>query len=63
MARMIIGTEDSPFTHNVVVTLTGRREDNPLVLANSVIVGSKAIGVFGNVSNNVIHQLQCYTSL
>lgn len=49
MARMIIGTESRRFTHSVVITLTGRREDVPLVLS-SVIVGSKAIGVFGNVS-------------
>lgn len=50
MARMVVGSENNPFTHNVVITLTGRREDIPLALANSVVVGSKAIGVFGNVS-------------
>lgn len=53
MARLIIGTESSPFSHRIVITLTGRREDAPLVLANSVNVGSKAIGVFGNVSCSV----------
>ena len=53
MARVIIGTENSPFSHHIVITLTGQREDAPLVLANSVNVGSKAIGVFGNVSYSV----------
>lgn len=52
MARLIIGTESSPFSHRVVITLTGQREDAPLVLANSVNMGSKAIGVFGNVSGS-----------
>jgi hypothetical protein len=36
------------------MTLTGQREDAPLVLAKSVNVGSKAIGVFGNVSCSVV---------
>lgn len=56
MARVIIGTESRPFSHHVVITLTGRREDTPLVLANSVNVGSKAIGVFGNVSRSIEFQ-------
>ena len=52
-AHLIIGTEASPFTHHVTLTLTGRREDDPLVLARSIIVGSKAIGIFGNVRNSL----------
>ena len=48
-SRLIIGTEESPFTHQVTVTLTGRKEERPLVLARGIIVGSKAIGIFGNV--------------
>ena len=62
MARMIIGTEISPFTHTVVLTLTGRRQDTPLVLARSVVVGSKAIGVFGNVSLIKHHTKIKYTT-
>ncbi len=46
---MIVGTESSPFTHQLRLTLTGRRRDTPLVLARRLILGSKAIGVFGNV--------------
>ena len=49
-AALIIGTQQSPFLHNVQITLTGRRTDVPLALNNQLIVGSKAIGAFGNVS-------------
>ena len=48
-ARLIIGTENSPFTHDVVLTLTGRRNDVDLPLTRTLNLGSKAIGVFGNV--------------
>lgn len=48
-ARLIIGREESPFVHRVLVTLTGRRGDRPLVLPGRVTVGSKAVAVFGNV--------------
>ena len=50
-ARLIIGTEASPFTHHVVLTLTGRRSDDDLPLTRRLNLGSKAIGVFGNVCN------------
>ena len=49
MARVFIGTEEEPFIHNVVITLNGRREDDPLVLSRRLNFGSKGIGVFGNV--------------
>ena len=56
-SHLIIGKERSPFTHTEprTITLTGVRNDNPLSLGNQVILGSKAIGIFGNVSN------PCYT--
>ena len=47
---MIIGTAESPFQHRVSLTLTGRRRDSILPLASGLILGSKTIGVFGNVS-------------
>ena len=50
-ARLIIGTEASPFTHHVVLTLTGRRSDDDLPLTRTLNLGSKVIGVFGNVCN------------
>ncbi len=59
-AHLIIGTEMSPFTHQVTLTLTGRREDAILALARTVIVGSKAIGIFGNVSNALCHAHNCW---
>lgn len=46
---MTIGTAESPFLNRVTITLTGRRRDIPLVLTRGLILGSKAIGVFGNV--------------
>ena len=49
-AELIIGTQQSPFQHNLQITLTGLTTDKPMVLNNEVIIGSKAIGVFGNVS-------------
>ena len=49
-ARMVIGTAESPFQHRVVLTLTGRRGDSVLSLTSFLTLGSKAIGVFGNVS-------------
>jgi len=52
-AQLIIGTEDSPFSHNVVLTLTGRRNDLNLPLTRTLNLGSKAIGVFGNVRQGV----------
>ena len=47
---MKIGTAESPFQHRVNLTLTGRRRDSILPLASGLILGSKTIGVFGNVS-------------
>lgn len=42
----MLGSEDTPFSHSAVITITGRRSDVSLPL-----LGSKGIGVFGNVSN------------
>jgi len=50
---MVVGAERSPFTHKLMITLTGRRMDTPLVLPGRVILGSKAIGVFGNVRRKI----------
>ena len=49
-AALIIGTQQSLFQHSLQITLTGLRTDKPMALNNEVIIGSKAIGVFGNVS-------------
>lgn len=48
-AHLIIGSEESPFTHRAVITLTGKRNDQPLSLSNTAQLGSKALGIFGNV--------------
>lgn len=53
---MTIGTAESPFLNRVTITLTGRRRDIPLVLTRGLILGSKAIGVFGNVCTLTITQ-------
>ena len=53
MARVFIGTPDNPFTHNVIITLNGRRDDVPLPLSRRLTFGSKGIGVFGNVSSSL----------
>ena len=51
---MTIGTAESPFQNRVILTLTGRRRDNPFVISPGPILGSKAIGVFGNVREIMI---------
>ena len=48
-AHLIIGEAKSPFSHLATITLTGKRDDQPLFLSSSMRLGSKAIGVFGNV--------------
>ena len=48
--RLVVGTEDSPFQHKATITLTGRRGTPDLALARNMNLGSKALGVFGNVS-------------
>ena len=49
--RLVVGTEDSPFQHEAIITLTGRRGTPDLALARNMNLGSKALGVFGNVSS------------
>lgn len=64
-SQMIIGTADAPFQHRVTLTLTGRRRDDILPLAPGLILGSKTLGVFGNVSGSSILLLSiylCYSS-
>ena len=64
-AQLLIGSEDQPFQHNAVITLNGRRDDALVALAPTMILGSKAIGVFGNVRTHMhIHAcMYTYTAL
>ena len=55
---MTIGTAESPFQNRVTLTLTGRRSDDNLALTSGLILGSKAIGVFGNVRVTISQQNQ-----
>ena len=54
-SHLIIGKESSPFQHKVIITLTGQRSDLPTYLSSDMKLGSKAIGVFGNVGNHGNH--------
>ena len=47
---MIIGTAEFPFQNRVTLTLTGNRGDRSLRLGGGLQLGTKSIGVFGNVS-------------
>ena len=47
---MIIGTAESPFQNRVTLTLTGNRGDRSLRLGGGLQLGTKSIGIFGNVS-------------
>lgn len=49
-SKLVIGEESSPFDHNVVITLTGVRGTPDYPLSRRMNVGSKAMGIFGNVS-------------
>ena len=49
-ARLEVGLESSRFTHQATINLKGNRRTPDYVLSRSMIVGSKAIGVFGEVS-------------
>ncbi len=51
-AHLIVGEEDSPFSHTATITLTGNRDDNPYFISSTVRVGSKSIAIFGNVRNS-----------
>lgn len=53
-SKLIIGEETSPFRHTVIVTLTGVRGTPDYALSRRMNVGSKAIGIFGNVSQQLI---------
>lgn len=44
-----MGEEEDPFKHQAIITLTGRRGEPDLALARTMNLGSKALGVFGNV--------------
>ena len=46
----MIGEESSPFDHTVIITLTGVRGTPDYALSRRMNVGSKAMGIFGNVS-------------
>lgn len=48
-AHLIVGSEGSPFVHSAVITLTGNRGDQPISLPGNIQLGSKALGIFGNV--------------
>ena len=49
-SKLVIGEESMPFDHNVIITLTGVRGTPDYALSRRMNVGSKAIGIFGNVS-------------
>lgn len=48
-SRFIVGQEGSPFQHEATIYLKGSRQMPNLALSRNVIVGSKAIGVFGEL--------------
>lgn len=50
----MIGEESSPFDHAVVITLTGVRGTPDYALSRRMNLGSKAMGIFGNVSEQEI---------
>ena len=49
-AHLVIGTPQVPFQHNAIITLKGNRSSKVLVLSRTMNLGSKAIGIFGNLS-------------
>ena len=49
-AHLIIGTSISPFQHRAVITLVGNRNSDEISLSRNINLGSKALGIFGNVS-------------
>ncbi|KAI6655737.1 Fibrocystin-L-like [Oopsacas minuta] len=49
-AHLIIGTAQSHFTHKAIITLTGNRYSEEVVLSRTMNLGSKALGIFGNAS-------------
>ena len=49
-SKLVIGEESRPFDHHVIITLTGVRGTPDYALSRRMNVGSKAIGIFGNVS-------------
>ena len=48
-SQLVVGEESSPFEHHVIITLTGVRGTPDLALSRRMNVGSKALGIFGNV--------------
>ena len=51
--RLTVGEEGSPFQHKATITLTGRIGTPDLLLARDMNLGSKALGIFSNVSCSV----------
>ena len=49
-ALLVIGTPQAPFQNKAIITLNGNRFSKELVLSRTMNLGSKAIGIFGNVS-------------
>ena len=49
-AHLVIGTPINPFQHKAIITLNGNRFSEELVLSRTMNLGSKAIGIFGNLS-------------
>ena len=54
-SKLVVGEEPSPFEHSVTITLTGVRGTPDFALSRRMNVGSKALGIFGNVR----HQQLC----
>jgi len=53
-SKLVIGEETEPFDHTAIITMTGVRGTPDYALSRRMNVGSKAMGIFGNVSQQLI---------
>ena len=50
LGQLIIGYPDRPYPNNVLIQLVGNHTTKDLPITNSLNLGSKALGVFGNLN-------------
>ena len=46
----MVGNGTNRYTHEATITLTGNRDSPSLALGRTMVVGAKALGIFGEVS-------------
>ena len=47
---LTVGSQEEPYQHKAIITLTGKRGQPDVSFSKTMNLGSKALGIFGNVS-------------